>query len=81
MVHRDPQIAARACSTLRTLLAADAVGDGSLAREAVQLVADLIKRRKCNADPQVVRVLLQLSLNDAVASDVKSGSQSQTLKP
>ena len=75
MVHRDEVIASEACQAVRTLLAADAVGDGTLARDAVQLVADLIKRRKCLAPPQTVEVLLELTLRSAKASDVKSGGE------
>lgn len=47
MAHRDPPIARACCGALAKLLAADAAGDGSRARDAVQLVADLVKRCKC----------------------------------
>ena len=73
MVHRDAVIADEACGALRALLAADAAGDGSLSRDAVQLVADLVKRRRCVAPPQTVEALLGLALRSARASDVKSG--------
>ena len=75
MVHRDEIIASEACSAVRTLLATDAAGDGNLARDAVQLVADLVKRRKCVAPPETVEVLLGLTLRSAKASDVKSGGE------
>ena len=76
MVHRDSVIANEASGAVRTVLAADAAGDGTLARDAVQLVADLVKRRKCLAPPQTVEVLLGLTLRSAKASDVKSGGES-----
>lgn len=75
MVHRDTVIASEACSALHALLAADAAGDGDLSRDAVQLVADLVKRRKCVAPPETVEVLLGLTLRSARASDVKSGGE------
>ena len=81
MVHRDEVIASEACGAVRTLLAADAAGDGSLARDTVQLVADLVKRRKCLAPPQTVEVLLGLTLRSAKASDVKSGGQPFCKRP
>ena len=77
MVHRDEVIAGEACGAVRAVLAADAAGDGSLSRDAVQLVADLVKRRKCVAPPQTVEVLLGLALRSARASDVKSGGAPQ----
>ena len=46
MGHRDEAIAAECCGAVRRLLAADAAGDGSPARDAVQLVADLVKLRR-----------------------------------
>jgi len=79
MVHRDQVIASEACRAVRTLLATDAVGDGNLARDAVQLVADLVKRRKCVAPPETVEVLLGLTLRSAKASDVKSGGEYQLI--
>ena len=77
MVHRDEVIADEACGAVRAVLAADAAGDGALSRDAVQLVADLVKRRKCVAPPQTVEVLLSLALRSARASDVKSGGAPQ----
>ncbi|EIE19958.1 hypothetical protein COCSUDRAFT_44354 [Coccomyxa subellipsoidea C-169] len=70
MGHRDEAIAAECCGAVGRLLAADAAGDGSPARDAVQLVADLVKLRR-----RVVRVLLGLQLSSAVAADVTSGDQ------
>ena len=81
MVHRDEVIADEARGAVRAVLAADAAGDGALSRDAVQLVADLVKRRKCVAPPQTVEVLLGLALRSARASDVKSGGAPQALLP
>jgi hypothetical protein len=78
MVHRDSVITSEACDAVRAVLAADAAGDGALARDAVQLVADLVHRRKCVAPPQTVEVLLGLTLRSARASDVKSGGSSRS---
>lgn len=47
MGHRDEAMAAQCCSALGRLVASDAAGDGSAARDAVQLVADLVKLRRC----------------------------------
>lgn len=79
MAHRDALVAHECCSAVKQLLALDAAGDGAAALEAVQLVADLVKRRKCALRPQVVRALLGLRLSDAVASDVKSGRKLRRL--
>ncbi len=46
MGHRDEAIAAECYGAVGRLLAADAAGDGSPARDAVQLVADLVKLRR-----------------------------------
>lgn len=75
MAHRDAQVAGECCGAVARLLALDAEGDGSLMREAVQLVADLVRRRKCDVRGDVICVLLGLRLSDAVASDVKSGRE------
>ena len=48
---RDEQVATAACDAVREILDGDISGE--LALEAVQLVADLIRTRKCNCPPQV----------------------------
>jgi hypothetical protein len=58
MAHRDEQIAAQCCSAVRALLSGEDKSGGATAREAVQLVADLVKRRKCQCNPAVVDALL-----------------------
>lgn len=54
MGHRDEAIAAECCRAVGRLLAADAAGDGSAARDAVQLVADLVKLRRCLVVPSCI---------------------------
>jgi hypothetical protein len=51
MGHRDEAIAAECCGAVGRLLVSDAAGDGSVARDAVQLVADLVKLRRCVIRP------------------------------
>ena len=51
MGHRDEAIAAECCGAVGQLLVTDAAGDGSVARDAVQLVADLVKLRRCLIRP------------------------------
>lgn len=51
MGHRDEAIAAECCGAVGRLLVSDAAGDGSVARDAVQLVADLVKLRRCLIKP------------------------------
>jgi hypothetical protein len=62
MAHRDEQIAAQCCSAVRALLSGEDKSGGATAREAVQLVADLVKRRKCQCSPAVVDALLGIRL-------------------
>ena len=65
MAHHDTSIAEECQTAVRLLLISDA--EGKMAREAVQLVADLVRVRKCQCSPAVVRVLLSLDLADAEA--------------
>ncbi|KAF6266173.1 CBF/Mak21 family-domain-containing protein [Scenedesmus sp. NREL 46B-D3] len=58
MLGPDAQVAAAACDAVRQLLQEDVQGTSSL--EAVQLVADLVKTRKCSVPPAVVSCLLVL---------------------
>lgn len=58
MAQPDTQIHEEACNTIKQLLLEDVQGNTSL--EAVQLVADLIRKRKCNVAPLVVSSLLVL---------------------
>lgn len=61
--HHDPAIAEECRTAVRRLLISDATGQ--ITKEAAQLVADLVKVRKCVCDPEVVRVLLAVDLSDA----------------
>ena len=70
MAHRDMEILGLCCAAVKTVLELDA--EGSASREAVQLIADLVKRRKCVCPPAVVSMLLSLQLSEAEASNVKA---------
>ena len=74
MAHHDADVARECQNAVRLLLTTDA--QGSVSREAVQLVADLVRVRKCHCPPEVVRVLLCLDLAQAAAAQtvhVRSG--------
>ena len=43
-------------------------GDGSLTLEAVQLVADLLKRRRCVAPPEVLTTLMSLTFSEITSA-------------
>ena len=70
MAHRDPEISDLCCSAIKAVLELDA--EGTASREAVQLIADLVKRRKCVCPPAVVAMLFSLQLSEAEASNVKA---------
>ncbi|KAF8055732.1 noc3l [Scenedesmus sp. PABB004] len=67
----DPQVAEAACGALRELLVEDAQGKTAL--EAVQLVADLVRKRKCVLPPAVVDALLVLRF-EAVTPTAQGGA-------
>lgn len=56
LAHRDDQIRDECCATIKHLLLSDVSGKTSL--EALQLVADLVRKRKCVVSPAVVSSLL-----------------------
>eukprot|EP00884_Botryococcus_braunii_P002153 jgi/Botrbrau1/11939/Bobra.341_1s0006.1 len=62
MAHKDPQIAALCCGAVRDLLGGHDRTGGAVTREAVQLVADLVRRCHCRCSPSVLESLLVLSL-------------------
>ncbi|GIL93115.1 hypothetical protein Vretifemale_20565 [Volvox reticuliferus] len=68
MASLDPETRSLACEAVRGLLEREDCGDeggaGRAALEAVQLVADLIRKRKCVAHPEVVRTLSVLRFRD-----------------
>lgn len=59
MASGDVLMRGMACDAMRELLSVADV-TGSVALEAVQLVADLVRRRKCAAPAEVVTSLLGL---------------------
>lgn len=69
MAHRSPAIAALCCDAVRAVFEQDVVGEAT--REAVQLVADLVKAKKCVCSPTVVTTLLKLRLREAENAAVK----------
>lgn len=78
MTHHEAGIASECQAAVRQLLISDA--DGKMAREAVQLVADLVRVRSCQCLPEVVNVLLSLDLGEAeVAHGGKAGERESIL--
>ncbi|EFJ44448.1 hypothetical protein VOLCADRAFT_121316 [Volvox carteri f. nagariensis] len=70
MSSSDPEIRSLACEAVRVLLLGGSGGDeggaGKAALEAVQLIADMIRKRKCVAPPETVRTLSVLKFLDVV---------------
>jgi nucleolar complex protein 3 len=62
MAARDPEMRTMACVAIKDLLRSDV--DGGVALEAVQLIADLVKTRKCDCHPEVVRTLAVLTFSE-----------------
>ena len=60
-VQHDAEVAGPCCEAVEGLLAGDA--GGSVRLEALQLMADLIRRRKCNAPPRLLKMLLGLQFS------------------
>jgi nucleolar complex protein 3 len=71
MVNTDEQIREHCCGAVALLLrsALNSAEAGQAAVEAVQLVADLIKRRKCIAPREVVDALLELSFPEILSGE------------
>jgi len=71
MVNKDEQIREHCCGAVALLLrsALGSAEAGQAAVEAVQLVADLIKRRKCIAPREVVDALLELSFPEILSGE------------
>lgn len=65
MVHKDARIAAMCCGAVRDLVRGHDRTVGALLREAVQLVADLVRQSRCKCPPAVLESLLVLSLGTA----------------
>ncbi|KAG2441809.1 hypothetical protein HXX76_003419 [Chlamydomonas incerta] len=70
MASGDPETRSMACEAVGSLLTGgergDESGSGRAALEAVQLIADLIKRRKCAVPPEVIRTLSVLRFRDVI---------------
>ena len=62
MAARDEEMRTMACVAIKDLLRTDV--DGGVALEAVQLIADLVKTRKCDCHPDVVRALAVLTFSE-----------------
>eukprot|EP00892_Ulva_mutabilis_P009669 jgi/Ulvmu1/7074/UM033_0135.1 len=69
----DERMRRDACAALDALLRGG--GPGEVALAAVQLVADLVRQRKCACSPDVLRALLVLQFNDLTKADVEQGSK------
>ena len=47
---------------------------GDIMVDAVQLIADMVRQRKCVCKPAAVRCLLQLQFQDLTREDVQAGA-------
>ncbi|KAI8469899.1 MAG: nucleolar complex-associated protein-domain-containing protein [Monoraphidium minutum] len=63
MAVSDPEVGSAACGAISAILAPDSATRPGL--EALQLAADLVRRRKCGAPARVVEALLVLKLREA----------------
>ncbi|KAL4433583.1 hypothetical protein ABPG75_000024 [Micractinium tetrahymenae] len=79
LLHKDPKTRDSALGGLSTLLAGSH-GDGEVATEAVQLIADLVRRLKCITPPASLDCLLSLRFPDIVAPISPSGDSSKKKK-
>lgn len=68
----DDRMRQDACSALSTLLSSGRNADVML--DAVQLVADLVRQRKCVCSADIVRALLVLQFKDLTKADVEKGA-------
>lgn len=73
MTSKDEVIRSHCCEAISSLLMnsmqGGAEGFGQLALDAVQLVADLVKRRNCVTPPEVVECLLKLEFVDILSGE------------
>lgn len=70
-VALDARMRQDACSALSALLSSGRNEDVML--DAVQLVADLVRQRKCVCSADIVRALLVLQFKDLTKADVEKG--------
>ncbi|KAA6426215.1 MAG: hypothetical protein FRX49_04067, partial [Trebouxia sp. A1-2] len=73
MANKDDQLRQLSCDAIKEVLVNDE--EGKVAVESVQLVADLIKRRKCACPAEMVTTLLVLKLKDAEHQSVSKGKK------
>ncbi|GAX79807.1 hypothetical protein CEUSTIGMA_g7247.t1 [Chlamydomonas eustigma] len=73
MTARDQEIRVLCCSAVKQLLTGDV--EGGVALEAVQLVADLVKNRKCDCLPDVVRTLSVLAFTEVKRDKEEGGDK------
>jgi len=64
MADRNPQIRGPAAAALAAVVQGDQ--EGQIAMEAVQLVADLVKKRSCRMPPDVVWAMLNISVTEVI---------------
>ncbi|KAK9865833.1 hypothetical protein WJX84_002937, partial [Apatococcus fuscideae] len=67
LAHQDEVQQRMAAGALREVLAADM--DGSLSLTAVQLIADLVRRKNCTCPPHVVAILLSVNVGEVTLMD------------
>jgi nucleolar complex protein 3 len=83
MASPDPAARAHCCAAVAALAAGAMNGGdaGAAAVEAVQLVADLVRRRRCVAPPEVVSCLLGLTFPEiASGEDFEAAKRSRKAK-
>jgi hypothetical protein len=71
-ISPDALMRSDACAAIRTLLARGEHGDVML--DALQLVADLVRSKKCVCHPDAVKALLVLEFKDISREDVENGA-------
>ena len=65
----DPAIGQDCFDSIRQLFVNDREGEGAATLEAVQLIADLVRRKKCDVHPRVLRVLEALEFAPEIAPE------------
>jgi hypothetical protein len=78
MAVSDAEVGSAAAGAIRELLSPDALGRPAL--EALQLVADLVRRRKCAAPARVVEALLVLRLREVAPPSADDKGAPQALR-
>jgi hypothetical protein len=73
MAARDDGMRTMCCAAISTLLVADV--DCGVSKEAVQLVADLVRKRSCACHADVVRVLAVLTFSQVTRAEPEEGKK------